>query len=263
MNNRKENLMNINIEKAKEEFVNYTSKFNLNDDHIKRKQQHSLRVMEISKHIAEGLKLEQEEIELAALIGLLHDIARFEQYKQYQTFKDFQSFDHGDYALVILEKEIRKYIEIDEYDEIIKKAIKNHNKYKIEDGLSEKEMLFAKIIRDADKIDIFYESSEMFWKCEEIIVEKSKISKDVLEQFNKNEQVKKSKDIKLEPIEDIVFIIAFIFDINFKTSFEILKREDYINRTLNRYNIEDEFSRNAIIEIRKNANQYIEEKINK
>lgn len=255
--------MSINIEKTKEEFLNYTSKFDLNNDCIKRKQQHSLRVMEISKKIAEVLKLSQEEIELATLIGLLHDIARFEQYKQYQTFKDFQSFDHGDYAIKILEKDMSKYIETDKYDEIIKKAIKNHNKYKIEEGLSERELLFAKIIRDADKIDIFYESAEIFWKGEERIVEKSKASKNILEQFNKNEQVKKNKDIKLEPIEDIVFIIAFIFDINFKTSFEILKKEDYINRILNRYNIEDEFSRNAITEIRKNANQYIEEKINK
>ena len=128
---------------------------------------------------------------------------------------------------------------------------------------SAKELLFAKIIRDADKIDILYESAEKFWKGEENRVEKSKISKNVLDQFNSKKQIKKDKNIKLEPIEDIVFIIAFIFDINFKTSFEILKKEDYINRILNRYNIEDEFSRNAITEIRKNANQYIEEKINK
>lgn len=254
--------MNINIKKATEEFFKYTEEYDLTDNNIKRKQEHSLRVMKISKKIAEGLKLEQKEIELATLIGLLHDIARFEQYKQYQTFKDFQSFDHGDYALQILEKDIRKYIETDEYDEIIKNAIKNHNKYKLEDGLSEKEKLFAKIIRDADKLDIFYESAEIFWKGEENKVEESKISKNILEQFNKKEQVKKDKNIKLEPIEDIIFIIAFIFDINFKASFEILKKEDYINRILNRYNIKDEFSKNAIIEIRKKANQYVEEKIN-
>lgn len=36
-------------------------------------------------------------------------------------------------------------------------AIKNHNKYKIEDGLTSKEEFFAKLIRDADKIDILYE----------------------------------------------------------------------------------------------------------
>ena len=37
-----------------------------------------------------------KEIELAGLIGLLHDIARFEQFTKYQTFNDRLSFDHGD-----------------------------------------------------------------------------------------------------------------------------------------------------------------------
>ena len=252
--------MSINIENAKDEFLKYTNKFDLNNSRQKAKQQHSLRVMEISKKIAEGLKLSQEEIELATLIGLLHDIARFEQYKQYQTFKDSQSFDHGDYALIILEKDIRKYIETSKYDEIIKKAIINHNKYKIGEGLNEKELLFAKIIRDADKLDILYESAKIFWMGEEYKVEESKISKNILEQFYKKEQVKKNTEVKLEPIEDIVFIIALIFDINFKTSFEILRREDYINIILNRYNVKDEFSQNALKEVRKIANKYIIEK---
>ena len=121
-------------------------------------------------------------------------------------------------------------------------------------------MLFAKIIRDADKIDIFYESAEIFWNNEEEKVEQSKISEKILKQFNQGEQIKKSKDIKLEPIEDIVFIIEFIYDINFKISFEIIKKANYINRIFNRYNITDKFSKKAIEEITKTANKYIEEK---
>ena len=62
---------------------------------------------------------------------------------------------------LLLIKDIRKYIENDKYDEIIRKAIKNHNKFEIEKRLTEKELIFAKIIRDADKIDIIYESVEI------------------------------------------------------------------------------------------------------
>ena len=40
--------MKIDMEKAKEEFIKYTGKFNLQDENIDRKQQHSLRVMKIS-----------------------------------------------------------------------------------------------------------------------------------------------------------------------------------------------------------------------
>jgi len=125
--------MNINLERAKKELIKYTDNYDLKNEHIKRKQLHSLRVMEISKQIAEGLQLSQEEIELATLIGLLHDIARLEQYTQYGTYKDLESFDHGDYGAEILQKDIRKYIETEQYDEIIIKAVKNHNKVKKEE----------------------------------------------------------------------------------------------------------------------------------
>ena len=163
--------MIVNLEKSKEEFLKYTENYDLENESIKRKQLHSLRVMRISKEIASGLNLNDDEKQIATLIGLLHDIARFEQYTQYKTFRDKDSIDHGDLGAKILEKDIRKYIETDKYDEIIIKAVKNHNKYSIEEGLTEKELLFAKLIRDADKIDILYEAVEIFNLGTEIEVE--------------------------------------------------------------------------------------------
>lgn len=178
--------MHINLEQAKEEFIKYTEKYDLKNENIERKQLHSLRVMEISRQIAEGLELSQEEIELATLIGLLHDIARFEQYTKYNTFRDLESIDHGDLGAEILKNEIRKYIENKEFDKIIIKAVKNHNKFKIEDGLTTKEELFSKIIRDADKIDIFYESVEIFRKGKEQEVEEiRKIANVYIEKYAK------------------------------------------------------------------------------
>ena len=253
--------MKINLEKAQEEFIKYTECYDLSDKNLDGKQKHSLRVMQVSKQIAKELKLSQEEIDVATLIGLLHDIARFEQYAKYKTFRDIDSIDHGDYGAEILEKDIRKYIETSQYDEIIKKAVKNHNKYNIEEGLSEQEELFAEIIRDADKIDILYESTEMFWKDRENIVENSTITEDVIEQFNKCTQIRNRKEKRPEnSINEIVSVIAFIFDINFKESFRIIKEENYINKILNRYDIKDEYTKKEIEKIRTKANEFIEEK---
>ena len=251
----------MNIEKACKEFINYTENYDLSNCHIKRKQGHSIRVMEISKNIAEKLKLNKEQIELATLIGLLHDIARFEQYTIYKTFHDLDSIDHGDYAVKILDKDLRKYIETDQYDEIIKKAIKNHNKFKIEDGLTEEEMLYAKLIRDADKIDILYESVEIFWKGRENEVEESVLSEKILEQIKSNSQVKREKGRHLKGIDEIMSVISLIYDINFKQSLEIIKENDYINKILNRYHMKDENTKNVVEEIRKNVNRYIEQKV--
>ena len=94
--------MKINIEEAKEEFIRYTEKFNLEDGNIKRKQQHSLRVMKISEQIAKNLKLQEEQIQLATLIGLLHDIGRFKQYTEIGSGDNLEGFDHGDYGAEIL-----------------------------------------------------------------------------------------------------------------------------------------------------------------
>lgn len=247
----------MNLEKAKAKFIKYTENYNLDIENIKAKQTHSLRVMEISKQIAEGMGLSKEEIELATLIGLLHDIARFEQYTQYGTYNDLASFDHGDVGAEILYKDLRKYIETNEYDEIIIKAVKNHNKFKIEDGLTEKGILFSKIIRDADKIDIFYQSVVRFWKGKEQQVNDSTISQDVIEQIKNFSQTKRKLDET--PIDNVMRVIAFIFDLNFKSSFKVLKEEDYINKCLTRYNLRDEYTKQQAEEIRKIANEYIEQ----
>ena len=76
--------MSINIKNAIIEFLKYTEKYDLEDENIQRKKEHSLRVMNISETIARKLNLSEKEIQLSTLIGLLHDIARFEQYKQYK-----------------------------------------------------------------------------------------------------------------------------------------------------------------------------------
>lgn len=251
--------MVVDLDKAKKEFLRYTEKYDLENENIELKQQHSLRVMSISKEIARRLNLEKEEVDIATLIGLLHDIARFEQYTKFYTFKDLQSFDHGDYGVEILNKDMRKYIDTDKYDTIIKKAIKNHNKYQIEKGLTEKEEQFAKIIRDADKIDIFYESVEMFWKGKENQINNSKLSERVIEKFENREMIKRKKNSSnIQTVDDVIGIIAFIFDINFKESFEILKEEDYINKILDRFNFENIETRNKVEEMRKLANMYVE-----
>ena len=97
----------------------------------------------------------------------------------------------------------------------------------------------------------------MFWKGEEVVVEKSVISQEVFEAIQSNKLIKKQKNKNYEKIDSVVLIIAFIFDINFNVSFEIIKNGNYIDGILNRYNMRDEYTKNAIEEVRKIANNYI------
>lgn len=122
----------IDIIKAKKAFAEYVKNYDIKNDKIRLKVEHIERVSQTAKKLATKLELEDEDIKLAELIGLLHDIGRFEQLKQYNTFVDRNSINHGEFGVHVLFNEkdgiIRNFIEDKQYDDIIKKAILNHNK---------------------------------------------------------------------------------------------------------------------------------------
>ena len=188
-------------------FNDYAKTFELKNKNIMRKFHHSYRVMEFSIEIAKSLDLNEEDIRVIGIAGLFHDIARFEQWTQFETYIDSKSFDHGDMGY-----DITKELFIDKFDlnseekEIVLKAIKNHNKYKVDTNLTEKELLFSNIIRDADKLDIIKEQG---------FIKKDEKVKDVL--INNLLEHKMVDNNLVETEMDSLFrLIAFIFDLNFK-----------------------------------------------
>lgn len=252
-----------NVEIAKKEFDRYVKSFDFEEICIKRKYTHSYRVMEFSKNIAESLDLIKEKVEIATIIGLLHDIARFEQWTRYKTFVDKLSIDHGDFGVEILDQNnfIRNFVEQNNYDTIIKTAIKNHNKYKIEMNLSEEEVLFSKIIRDADKIDILYEANDFFWeKAEEIDkIENSYVSEEYYNQFIYKIQIKRIKN--QTALDSVILLIAFIFDINFEYSKKEIYDSNIINKILDKFKFKNEKGKVQVETIREIANNYLKENI--
>lgn len=260
----------IDIKRAKKEFENYVEKYGEKDDRTNLKVSHIERTSKNAKKIAENLKLNKEEIELSELIGLLHDIGRFEQYKKFkeETKKNptevSKKFDHGEAGVNILKKEgyIRKYIIDDKYDEIIYKAIYEHNKYLLSKDLSEREKLFCKIVRDADKIDIIYEGVYKYWQDSERIkkVEEGRLSEEMLDEFY-NKKLSNNKN-SISETDQILRYASFIFDINFKCSFEMLKESNNIEKMIDRFNYKIEDTKEKMQIIKKIANEYINEKSN-
>ncbi len=187
----------INLEKCKDEFIKYTEQFDLEEIKLKRKQLHSLRVMQISNMIAKSLDLTEEEIQIATLIGLLHDVGRFAQYKKYKTFQDSKSIDHADLGVEILQENdyIKKFLQDEIWIDTILIAIKNHNKYKIEKGLNKKKEIFCKIIRDADKADIMFEGANIFWNNPSEIreIETAKLNSLLYQTVKKHKMIENTK----------------------------------------------------------------------
>lgn len=243
--------MSIDIQKAKNIFKQYISNYNPEDEKIKLKITHIERVAEISKDIAESLKLSKEDIKLAELIGLLHDIGRFEQAKRYNTFVDKDSINHGEYGVKILFEDglIREFIKTDKYDRIIKLAILNHNKSQIENGLTDKEILHSKIIRDADKLDIFYRmtigNKRAIWEKEDL--SNDKISDEIFRQYTEKRKInynerKTSADI-------LVSHFAYLYDFNFEISLKIIKENNYLEDIYKRFQFRDIETKNRFDKI--------------
>ena len=107
------------------------------------------------EQLTAALPLSESDRELAYLCAVYHDIGRFEQLKRYHTFLDYKSIDHAQLGCEILRQgDFLDELSAREREQVLT-AIGNHNRLAIEDGLDEKTLLFAKLIRDADKCDIF------------------------------------------------------------------------------------------------------------
>lgn len=257
----------IDIEKASKAFSEYVKPYDINNPKIALKVKHTFRTVEVAKTIAQELNLDEEQILLAQLIGLLHDIGRFEQVRIYDTFTDRHSIDHADFAVQILFEDglIRNFIQDTKYDEIIYKAIKNHNKFKIEEGLSGEELLQAQIIRDADKTDIFAvfvddieQNRNVLYDYKEI--SKQEVSPQIMKDFEEYKQSNRNNFTR--PIDNYINIIAFIFDYNFLLGLKIIKQNKYIERTMKPICICED-TKEQMEKIMKIANIYIEERIKK
>ncbi len=139
-------------------FRNYARSYYSDDpvvmEGVRIKEIHSQRVAASARSLAEHLALTDRQKTLAEVIGLLHDIARFRQITEYRTFVDAQSFDHGDAGAEELTRTgILKDFPAAE-QAVVAFAVSNHNKMVIPPTGKTNE-LFAQIIRDTDKLDIF------------------------------------------------------------------------------------------------------------
>lgn len=196
-----------------EAFNNYVSNYDLNDYNIKLKYNHSIRVMNLMVKYAKMLGYDLEDIELAKIIGLLHDIGRFEQLKVYHTYNDLKSVDHADYSVVQLfdKGEIKLFTNKEEWYPIIRFAIKNHNKKDIPKCNDERVLKFTKLIRDIDKLDIIYLIGVLGELNYKIDYDKE-LSLQVRNAIFKHESVDK---IFVKSLNDhIVIHLGFVFDIN-------------------------------------------------
>jgi len=255
----------IDITKAKKEFKKYVEKYDINNPKIKLKIAHIERTSEIARKMAESLELSKEDVELAELIGLLHDIGRFEQVKRYGTFVDYLSENHAKLGVDILFKDglIRNFIEEDRYDRIIELAIINHNRDNkdITKDINDKEKLHIKLIRDSDKTDILYiltfEDEKSVWESEKL--EEEKFTDEIYREFVENHNIIYRN--RKTHADTLVCHFAYAFDFNFNYGLKYVLDNKYYDKLYKRFNFKDKETKNRFENIYNITNSYIKEKL--
>lgn len=251
----------INIEHAKCAFDKFIQQFDVDDPKISLKIRHTYYVMDACKYLAHGMNLDKTNYNLAILIGLLHDIGRFEQLARFNSYDD-NLICHAKCGIEVLfdQGHIRDFIDTDKYDNIIYHAIKNHSAYAIAPGLTDQELLHAKLIRDADKMDNYRVKRDdtiealLDMSAEELGT--YEISDHIFDTFASHKTI--LKNARKTPMDMWVSFLALLFDFNYAPSFKYILDNGYINDIINRIPYSHPDTAKKMDAIRKIATEFCE-----
>lgn len=232
----------LDYDKVEVVFQKYLDGFDKKNKLINLKIRHSYEVAKLSEDLAKRLYFTKDEVTLAKIIGLLHDIGRFIQISKTNSFED-SNLDHASEGVEYLFKKqmnITNFIDDRFYDDIIRNAIYYHNKLEIPLDKNPIITKFMKLIRDVDKIDIFFQEVVNF-----DLTFYDEVSKDVLTYFE-NEKLIPRQYIKTDS-DNVLYYLAFLFDFNYEESYDLLVEKDYLGIFLGAIDVspkQEEFYRN-------------------
>ncbi len=233
-------------------FADYCATFTMPSEvdqrNIAIKREHTHQVCLNAVRISEDLGLIAPEARLAEAIALCHDVGRFSQYEQYKTFDDSISVNHAVLGTrVLLENNVLGSLPKHDRDTIVR-SVTLHNVFTLPEGLDEQSLLFARLIRDADKLDILRVVIEYFEqdkgsRAEAVALglpdKPGEYSAAVLACLVRGEMATKAA---LTTLNDFKLLqLAWLYDLNFTCSLLMVVERDYIRK------LEDMLPRNTEI----------------
>lgn len=226
------------IQDIKNWFSGYVETFKQGDNNVQEnillKEKHTIRVCKEILGIGKKLALTGNELQLAEIMALLHDVGRFEQYARYNTFVDLQSEDHAKLGVDIL----KKYNVLHKFDTFTKKlilqVIEYHNRASIPEDETDICLFFTKLLRDADKLDIWKVVTDYYHRKDRS--RNGAIELGLPDTPGISDEV--YKDLMHTKIVDVNHInnlndfkllqIGWIFDINFTPTIHCIKERRYL-----------------------------------
>jgi len=254
------------LEKFRAWFDSYVAGFYGDDEYvnanIELKDKHSRRVCEEMLYLADELGLSDNQRRVAEAMALLHDIGRFEQFIKYRTYNDPRSVNHCLLGVEVLRKtNILDGIEDNERG-LIEKAIEYHGLRELPADLDGDVLLFSQLLRDADKLDIFYVVIAYYDECarnpnhfklEVELPDEPGYSHDVLKLVLNGHRMdyhilKSWNDMKLCQL-------SWIYDINFVATLRRIKQRKYVDKIISHLPKNEEIEK-----VKKSVLGYIEQR---
>lgn len=215
------------IEKWFQEMVRFfSSSDSITRHNLALKLNHSVATQKISIHLARSLQWSEHDGLMAECIGLLHDVGRFPQFYYYKTFGDNESRNHAQWSVELLQKEnVLSSFSPDDQD-VIYTAILHHNAFKIPTHVSERTLSFCKLIRDADKLDIYRIMAEEHYILD--LPDTPKVNPIILRSiFDQTcvqyKHVSSLTDLKL-------LQLSWVYDFNYSESLRYLEKQELLQK---------------------------------
>ncbi|MBI4864147.1 MAG: HD domain-containing protein [Candidatus Riflebacteria bacterium] len=203
---------------------------------IRLKRDHTDRVCREIVGLARSLSLPDDRQVLAETAALFHDVGRFEQFARWGTYLDARSEDHAALGVEVLER----HRPLDTLDpaarRLVTSAVRLHNRIEIPAHESDDCKLVTRLVRDADKLDIWdlalryycHEPGDWNEAIELELPDVPRISDEVFagvmdRRMPRMRAVKTLGDFK-------IIQMGWVFDLNFDLSFELVARRGYLER---------------------------------
>lgn len=222
----------------KDWFTAYVRSFQHADPEIQQnivlKEDHTHRVCEAIVDIGTRLGLKDDALRLAETIALLHDIGRFEQFTRYRTFMDRKSENHAELGIKIIEREDVLASFVPAVQHIVRQSVRYHNRPSLPLNESQSCLFYARLIRDADKLDIWKVVTDYYHRKDKTkngaieleLPDSPGFSDEVIRSLTKMRAVNIND---VNNVNDFKLLqVSWVFDLNFRPTMDFLMERRYL-----------------------------------
>ena len=229
---------------ALDSFWEYVGAYDQENPRIALKVDHTLRVADLCERIARDEGMPACDVDLAWLLGLLHDIGRFEQVRLYDTFTDAASVSHARLGASVLFEHanvtggplVRRFLRDRAHDDLVRLAIATHSDYRLPAGLDERTRSLCDVLRDADKIDIIHANCicpvEDIYGVSEGMMRASRLSDECVEIFYQHRCL--PHGVRRHPADILLGHICFAWELVYPRSLAIVREQGHLADMLSR-----------------------------